>query len=260
MERPFGAFPVYKHARDDVLPSGNKDETMKYAVITGASQGIGYAITEKLLSEGYSVAICARTEAKLLAVAESWRSKYPASNVIAVAADLSSREGVNSFATEVLRGFPHIDVLVNNTGTFKPGTIAAEPDGQLEAMISTNVYSAYHLTRKLLPFMLRTGGHIFNMCSVASLKAYPNGGAYSISKYALLGFSDNLREELREQNIKVTSICPGAVWSPSWEGSGVAPERIMEASDVASVLWNALSLSAQAVTETIIMRPIKGDL
>ncbi|MBX2905764.1 MAG: SDR family oxidoreductase [Taibaiella sp.] len=233
---------------------------MKYAVITGASQGIGYAITEKLLSEGYSVAICARTEAKLLAVAEDWRSKYPPSKVIAIAADLSSRDGVNSFAAEVLHSFPHIDVLVNNTGTFKPGTIASEPEGQLENMISTNLYSAYNLTRRLLPTMQDRGGHIFNMCSVASLKAYPNGGAYSISKYALLGFSDNLREELREHSIKVTSVCPGAVWSPSWEGSGVAPERIMEATDVAAVLWNALSLSAQAVTETIIMRPIKGDL
>jgi short-subunit dehydrogenase len=102
--------------------------------------------------------------------------------------------------------------------------------------------------------------HIFNMCSVASLKAYPNGGAYSISKYALLGYTDNLREELREDNIKVTAICPGAVWSPSWEGSGVPPERIMEANDVAAMIWATFNLSAQAVAETIVMRPAKGDL
>lgn len=233
---------------------------MKYAVVTGASQGIGYAITEKLLKEGYSVAICARGQEKLQAAAGNWREKYPAVQVLPVAADLATKDGVNSLAGEVLHAFPHIDVLVNNAGTFSPGNIADEPEGQLEHMIATNLYSAYNLTRRLLPAMEMRGGHIFNMCSVASLKAYPNGGAYSISKYALLGFSDNLREELRQHNIKVTSICPGAVWSPSWEGSGVAPERIMEAADVADVLWSAVSLSAQAVTETIIMRPLKGDL
>ncbi len=73
-------------------------------------------------------------------------------------------------------------------------------------------------------------GHIFNMCSIASLRAYPNGGSYSISKYALLGFSENLREELKPYSIKVTAICPGATYTPSWEGSdGVEPARIMEA-------------------------------
>ncbi len=229
-------------------------------MVTGASQGIGYAIAEKLLKQGYAVAVCARSEVNLLAAADNWRQQLPGAQVLAVPADLSARDGVNSFAGEVLHAFPHIDILVNNAGTFAPGDIASEPEGQLELMVSTNLYSAYHLTRRMLPAMEMRGGHIFNMCSVASLKAYPNGGSYSISKYALLGFSDNLREELRPHNIKVTSICPGAVWSPSWEGSGVAPERIMEANDVADVLWNAASLSAQAVMETIVMRPLKGDL
>jgi len=233
---------------------------MKYAVVTGASQGIGYAIAAKLLAQGYAVAICARGQEKLNAAVKNWREQDTSSQVIAIAADLATKDGVNSLASEVLHVFPHIDVLVNNAGTFAPGNIADEPEGQLEHMIATNLYSAYNLTRRLLPAMEMRGGHIFNICSVASLKAYPNGGAYSISKYALLGFSDNLREELRRHNIKVTSICPGAVWSPSWEGSGIAPERIMEAGDVADVLWGAISLSSQAVTETVIMRPLKGDL
>ena len=103
-------------------------------------------------------------------------------------------------------------------------------------------------------------GHIFNMCSIASLKAYPNGGSYSISKYALLGFSENLREELKEYGIKVTSICPGATYTPSWEGSSIEPGRIMEAADVATMLWSAYNLSPQSDVETIVMRPVKGDI
>jgi short-subunit dehydrogenase len=175
--------------------------------------------------------------------------------------DLGNKDNASAFADAVTKAFPKVDILVNNAGTFTPGTIGDEPDGRLEALMAVNLYSAYYLTRGLLPAMKKNGsGHIFNMCSVASLKAYNNGGSYSISKYALLGFSDNLREELMPFNIKVTAICPGAAYTPSWEGSGVPPERIMEAADIAGMLWAASSLSPQANVENIVMRPVKGDL
>jgi len=232
---------------------------MPYAVVTGASQGIGQAIAEMLLSKGFSVAVCARSEVKLAVAVASWKQQYPSAEIVVVNADLGSKAGTDVFAAEVQKTFPKVDLLVNNAGTYQPGNVSDEPDGQLERMIQVNLYSAYNLTRSLLP-MIGAGGHIFNMCSVASLKAYPGGGSYSISKYALLGFTDNLREELREPGIKVTAICPGAVWSPSWEGSGVSPERIMEANDIAETIWSAYNLSPRAVTETIVMRPVKGDL
>ena len=87
--------------------------------------------------------------------------------------------------------------------------------------------------------MAQKSGHIFTICSIASLQAYPNGGAYSISKFALLGFTKNLRQELKPHSIKVTAIIPGAIYTDSWIGSGVSPERIMEAEDIASIIYNA---------------------
>lgn len=234
---------------------------MPYAIVTGASQGIGKAIASALLQHGFSVAVCARSELILQQTVREWVTVYGTDRVLAMNADLSNAGEVNAFADRVLATFPNVDILVNNAGTFRPGTIADEDEGLLEKMIGINLYSAYRLTRRVLPVMRQQGsGHIFNVCSVASLKAYPNGGSYSISKYALLGFTDNLREEMRDYNVKVTAICPGATWSPSWEGSGVSPERIMEASDVAATLLAAYSLSSQAVAETIVMRPVKGDL
>ncbi len=234
---------------------------MPYAVVTGGSQGIGKAIAGKLLSNGFSVALCARSKDKLQATIDELGNQYGADRVSGLAADLSTPEGVALFGDHVLAVFPAIDLLVNNAGTYQPGELATEPDGLLETMIGVNLYSAYRLTRKLLPRIQEQGrGHIFNMCSVASLKAYKNGGAYSISKYALLGFTDNLREEMRPHNIKVTAICPGATWSPSWEGSGVEQERIMEAADIADILWASYNLSPQALTETIVLRPVKGDI
>src|SRR4030095_6187202 len=153
------------------------------------------------------------------------------------------------------------DVLVNNAGNFLPGSVHNEPEGTLENMIAVNLYSAYHLTRLILPQMMRNKkGHIFNLCSIASLKAYANGGAYSISKFALLGFTKNLREELKEYNIKVTAILPGAAYTDSWAASGVNPQRLMEASDIAELVYASAHLSPQACVEELIIRPQLGDL
>jgi short-subunit dehydrogenase len=131
----------------------------------------------------------------------------------------------------------------------------------LERLIAVNLYGAYHLTRTLLPRMMaRKTGHIFNICSIASLKAYPNGGAYSISKFALAGFSANLREEMKTHGIKVTTVYPGAAYTDSWAGSGVDPERIMAAADIAGMVFASTGLSRQATVEEIVLRPQLGDL
>jgi NADP-dependent 3-hydroxy acid dehydrogenase YdfG len=139
--------------------------------------------------------------------------------------------------------------------------VANEPDGALERQIASNLYSAYYLTRVLLPAMTaQKSGHIFNMCSIASLDAYQNGGAYSISKFALHGFSRNLREEMKAHGIKVTGVYPGAVMTDSWAGFDNSKGRIMEAGDVAAMVYAAATLSPQACVEDIIIRPLLGDL
>ena len=98
------------------------------------------------------------------------------------------------------------------------------------------------------------------MCSIASLKAYNNGGAYSISKFALYGFNQNLREEMKPYGIKVTAVLPGAVLTDSWEGFDNSSKRIMEASDIAQLVYAASQLSIQACVEEILVRPQLGDL
>jgi short-subunit dehydrogenase len=108
--------------------------------------------------------------------------------------------------------------------------------------------------------MKKKNGHIFNICSIAALKAYPNGGSYSISKYALMGFSKNLREEMKPFNIKVTTVYPGAVYTASWEESGIDPKRIMETTDIADSIYTISKLSPQACVEDIVLRPQLGDL
>jgi len=234
---------------------------MPNAIITGATQGIGKAIAEKLLSEGFSIAVCSRTQTDLDKLEQQWKVQYPNAEIIVYRADLTQKQDLQAFAQHVLGRFETIDILVHSAGLFIPGKLMEEAEGHLESIMDVNLYSVYHLTRAVIHAINRNGkGHIFNMCSVASLKAYPGGGSYGISKYALLGFSENLREELKEERIRVTALCMGAVYTRSWEGAGIDPERMMESDDVAQMVWAAYSLSAKANVETIVMRPILGDL
>jgi len=230
-------------------------------VITGASRGIGKAIAEIFAEHGHQLFLNARTERTLLQTADELRTRFPGVRIETMAADLSDRKEAQLFGAWASRQAIPVDVLVNNTGTFVPGSISTEPDGALEQMIGTNLYSAYQVTRALLPQMkAHKSGHIFNICSIASLQAYPNGGAYSISKFALLGFSRNLREELKPEGIKVTSVMPGAVYTDSWNGSGVPEERIMKPEDIAQLIYAASQLSVAATVEEIVIRPQLGDL
>lgn len=234
---------------------------MPNAIITGATQGIGKAIAEKLLSEGFSIAICARTEDDLTDRRTEWHQRYPEAAIHVFTADLSRKEEVKAFASFALARMEQIDILVNNAGLFFPGTLAEEPEGHLETLMSVNLYSAYHLTRSVLPSMKAAKkGHIFNLCSVASLRAYDNGGAYSITKYALNGFSENLRNELIPHRIRVTALMPGATWSRSWASAGIPEERFMKAEDVAAMIWAAYTISEHSVVESLVMRPLEGDI
>ena len=225
-------------------------------IITGASKGIGKAIAMAFAKPGNQLLICSRNEKELIETAKELQEKNPETIIQYRATYMGNKTDVLHFADWCLKfGVP--DIIINNAGQFIPGSIHNEPDGHLEKMLEINLYSAYHLTRRLLPSMIKQkSGHIFNVCSIAALNAYANGGAYSISKFALLGFSKNLREEMKPNGIKVTAVLPGATMSASWAGASIDPNRIMEANDIATMIYAASQLSAQAVVEDIIFTSV----
>lgn len=230
-------------------------------VITGASRGIGKAIAVKFISQGWNAAICSRQKERILKAKNELSQINPKTEIIAEAVDVSQKEEVIAFANKIKQAFDQVDILINNAGTFIPGSIYEEKADVLEHTMAVNLYGAYHLTKALLPFMIvRKQGHIFNICSTASLRAYPNGGSYSISKFALLGFSKNLREEMKPFGIKVTAVCPGPTLTDSWSGFDGPEDRMMKPEDIAEIVWSAYHLAPQTVTEDIILRPILGDI
>ncbi len=165
---------------------------MMNIVITGAGKGMGKSMAEKFAVDGNNLFICARNENELAQVKAELELKHNC-KVYYFATDLSEKKSAQEFGNWLLQHISHIDILINNAGQFIPGSINNEEEGLLEKMIAINLYAAYHVTRVLLPVMMKKKqGHIFNICSIASLQAYANGGSYSISKFALMG--------LRKQN------------------------------------------------------------
>ncbi len=232
----------------------------KLVVVTGGTKGIGRAIIERFALAGFDIATCARKEDDLIKLKEVVEAKYKV-KAFTYQADMSIKNQIVAFAGYVKSLNQPVDVLVNNAGYFIPGSVLDEIEGSLESMINSNVYSAYYTSRLLVPAMkLNKKGHVFNMCSIASIKAYPNGGSYAISKFALLGFSKVLREELKEFGVRVTAILPGATRTASWDGVDLPEERFMKAEDVAETVFAAYSLSERSVVEEILIRPQLGDL
>ena len=233
----------------------------KLVVVTGGTKGIGRAVIEKFAANGFDIATCSRTASDLEELKREIKKDFPKVNIHARTADLSSKKEVDLFCEFVRNVRSPLHVLVNNAGYFISGEIAFEGEDTLEQMINANLYSAYHTTRGLLSLMMeRRAGHIFNMCSIASFMAYPNGGSYAISKFALLGFSKCLREEVKTFGLKVTAVMPGAVLTDSWQGTEHPPERFMKSSDVADAIYGAYMLSPNSVVEEIIIRPQLGDI
>lgn len=230
------------------------------AVITGASRGMGKAMAIKFAKAGYDLLLCSRTMTTLETTRQSILAQAPERQVHIFSADLTQKQEIQRFA-DFCNNFGAADILINNAGTYTPGNCIGEPDGAMEKIMDLNFYSAYHLTRMLLPKMIeKKAGHIFNMCSIASLRAYKGGGSYGVSKYALLGFTKNIRLELMGYGIKVTAVFPGAVLTDSWGDFDNSQNRIMVVDDIANMVFAASQLSPQAVVEDIVIRPQLGDL
>jgi NADP-dependent 3-hydroxy acid dehydrogenase YdfG len=230
-------------------------------LITGASQGIGAAIARTFARElrGVRLALVARQEAKLGAVARAC-AKLGATVEIFVC-DVSDEAAVAAMAAAVQRRFGGVEVLINNAGKFSGAPFTEMSVAEFDRLIAANLRSVFLVSRALAPGMIARGrGDIFNMSSIAGLIAYPGGAGYSAAKFGVSGLSKVMRAELRDKGVRVCCVYPGATWSPSWAGSGVAEERMMPAQDVARAFLEVYRLSRKTVVEEIVLRPQRGDI
>lgn len=188
---------------------------MKFAFITGATSGIGRATVEVLAEKGYKLAIAARNEEKLKSIAKELAMKYNA-DVSVYPLDVRDRTAIKDVVAKVLEKDGAPDVLVNDAGLAR----GLEPYGKtneedIEQMIDTNIKGLFFMTRAFLPAMLeRNTGHIVNLGSTAGLYAYAGAAVYCATKAAVKTFSDGVRIDVIDSDIKVTTIQPGIVETP----------------------------------------------
>lgn len=231
-------------------------------LVTGASQGIGAAIARAFATEVPHVrlALVARNARALERVV---RECVKTDGVVAEAfvCDVTDETAVETLRGAVYKRFRCVDVLVNNAGAFRPGALLEMMTADFDAMIAANLRSVFLVSRAFVPGMVERGrGDVFNMSSIAGLQAYPGGAAYCAAKFGVTGLSQVMRAELREHGVRVCTVHPGATVSPSWEGSGIDPKRMMPAEDIARAFVDVYRLSRRTVVEEIVLRPQHGDL
>lgn len=225
------------------------------AIITGATKGIGKAIAVNLAKNGYNLALCARNESDLKLLQQEL-SIYN-TTVFTMVTDCCNKNEVLAFAEAAKLVLPKIDVLVNNVGVFIPGALLDENDESFEQQLQLNLNSAYYLAKYFGKIMRKQqSGHIFNICSTASIEIIENAGSYCVTKAAMLSLNNVLRKELAQHHVKVTAILPGATLTNSWSGTSIPPENFLKPEDIASTLYNILKLGKAANVEELIIKPI----
>lgn len=230
-------------------------------LITGASQGIGAAIARVFARElrGVRLALVARNMKGLAATARACVALGAKAETFAC--DVSDEAAVTAMAAAVQARFGGVEVLINNAGKFAGAPFTEMSVADFDRMIAANLRSVFLVSRAFAPGMIaRRRGDIFNMSSIAGLVAYPGGAGYSSAKFGVTGLSKVMRAELREKGVRVCCVYPGATVSPSWDGSGVDPARMMPAADVAQAFFAVYRLSRRTVVEEIVLRPQRGDV
>ena len=227
----------------------------RVAIVTGASRGIGKVVGAMLAREGASVVLAARSVRELELVAESLRDE--GAETLAMAADLTSEKEITRLVDATISNFSKVDILVNNAGVgvFKPvATTSAE---EFDLMCGVNFRGLFLLTKAVLPHMIKAeSGCIVNIASLAGKNSVKGGAVYAATKWAVRGFSSSLMLEVREKNIRVTTIFPGSV-DTTFSSMNLRGERITQPSDVAEAVLFAATAPARSMVSEIDIRPTR---
>lgn len=217
----------------------------KNALITGAGKGIGKAIALALAKEGVNVILVARTQEEIDSVAAKVRSLRV--KALAITADVADIKSVNAAVEKALAEFGTIDILINNAGIAAFGKFLELEPTDWERIIQVNLMGTYYVTRAVLPNMIeRQTGDIINISSTSGLSGNALTSAYSASKFAVLGLTDSLMQEVRKHNIRVTALTPSTVATDMAKELKLTdgnPDTVMQAEDMAELIIAQLKLN-----------------
>jgi len=230
---------------------------MKTILITGASKGIGQAIAIKLASKDSHIFIHGRDKKGLAETSKA--VKKNGAQVTEIISDIGTPEGCNKIVQAV--GKASIDTLINNAGIPMKKSLQDLTLDDWNNIVAINITAPFLLTQKLMPRM-KKGSSIVYILSGAAKNVFPEAGAYCMSKFALRGFAETMREELRPQGIRIINIYPSAVDTPLWESMpGDWPrDKMMAPADVAEAVAFALSCRDVVMVDDITIEHMAGRL
>lgn len=234
------------------------------ALVTGASTGIGKATALAFAQSGFDVVLVSRSQDKLTVLADQIAA-LGRGQARGVAVDLAAVEGVKSAITEAFGVFSRVDVLVNNAGMGYTGALIDMPLADWQQVMALNLTSVFQCVQAVLPQMRQQGsGMIINVASIAARQSFPDWGAYSVSKAALVALSKAISVEERVHGIRVVTILPGAVNTPLWDSETVQADfdrsGMLTPDMVANSILQAALLPADAVVEELTLMPSGGAL
>ena len=231
------------------------------AIITGGSSGIGLALTERLLQNGASVAICGRS-AERLQVA-SHQLKPFSERLMTFQADVTEREQVHDLVTETMARFGRLDALINSAGVGYLGPITETSDTKIQSLLDTNVRGALIACQEVWPHMTeQKSGHIVNLCGILGIKPLTNAALYCATKHALIGMGGALALEGRRLGIRVTNVCCSGVDTPFWEGVPGKPraEVLLKPDEVAWAVADLLALPPHVIPNQLMIQHIAHQM
>jgi len=230
---------------------------MRRFLITGASRGIGRAIAQKLAAPDITLLLHGRDMVALAQTRQAVESRC--ARVVTLAHDLAIERGVLNLISEA--GHEPLDLLVNNAGIaiVKPFTEITQVEW--EQTVGVNITAPFLLTQHFAPRM-PAGSSIVNVLSIAAKTGFAGWSAYCMSKFALEGFSQSIREELRDRKIRVINVYPAATDTDIWSNvAGTWPrEKMISAEEVAGAISYALDRPAEVALENITLTSVTGNL
>lgn len=229
--------------------------------ITGASSGIGKELAIEFSNAGYFVVLSGRRKAPLVKIVSE--IKKSGGEAEAFVCDVMSEKSILAASKSIIKKYGKIDILVNNAGVTVFKSIMDTTTKDFDSVLDTNLRGAFLCIKSVLPQMINNkNGQIINILSVAANTAFENSTAYAASKAGLLALSNSLREEIRDLNIKVSNILPGAVETPMWDSKSRQKfkHRMMSTTDIAKIVVTIAEQPLKVLIEDITIRPIKGDI
>lgn len=225
------------------------------AIVTGASRGLGLAISRMLASSGFDLFLLAKNKERLQKVKSEIESEFK-TKVTTFASDFSSGAQTNILVKNLKSLLPKVDIIVNNVGAFEIGDMDEVSHDQVQKLFNINFSTTFKITQAYLSeFKNSKTGFIFNIGSIVSEFPRKDLAAYTISKFALNGYTKMICDDLKDYGVKVTEIVPGSINTSSWDGIDAPKEEFIQTKDIVDTIKMIINSSKGVNFEQIIIKP-----